>query len=104
MLNSFFFPDGCSILTYSKLETKIGKIGSKFRNQIIQFKINCFVMFFLKVYINMKCVLCKKQLNVKNPTTEQLDVTVCHVICLERARKIRRLNLEWYFFNELTNF
>jgi hypothetical protein len=52
----------------------------------------------------MKCVLCKKQLNVKNPTTEQPDVTVCHVICLERARKIRRLNLEWYFFNELTNF
>ena len=28
----FFFPDGCSILTYSKLETKIGKLGSKIRN------------------------------------------------------------------------
>ena len=49
----------------------------------------------------MKCVLCKKQLIVKNPTTEQLDVTVCHVICLERARKIRRLNLEWYYWQTI---
>jgi hypothetical protein len=52
----------------------------------------------------MKCCLCKKELKVKNPTTDQPDVTVCHVICLQKAIQRRRLNLEYYFFTELTNF
>ncbi len=52
----------------------------------------------------MKCCLCKKELKVKNPTVSTADITVCHVICLQKARQRRLLNLEWFFFNELTNF
>lgn len=52
----------------------------------------------------MKCCLCKKKLKVANPTTNETNITICHVICLEKARQKRLLNMEFFFFNELTNF
>ena len=52
----------------------------------------------------LKCCLCKKELDIKGSTIKETNIRICHKICFQKARQRRLLILESYFFNQLTNF